>query len=60
MRDGGCAVLLVSVELDEIMALADRIVVMYEGEIVAEINGRDADKTQLGLMMANAHQEDAA
>ena len=60
MRDGGCAVLLVSVELDEIMALADRIVVMYEGEIVAEINGRDADKTQLGLMMANAHQDDAA
>lgn len=60
MRDAGCAVLLVSVELDEIMALADRIVVMYEGEIVAEINGRDADKTQLGLMMANAHKEAAA
>lgn len=60
MRDGGCAVLLVSVELDEIMALADRIVVMFEGRIVAEINGRDADKTQLGLMMANAHQDAAA
>jgi hypothetical protein len=30
---------------------------MYEGRIVAEINGRDANKTQLGLMMANAHQE---
>ncbi len=58
MRDGGCAVLLVSVELDEIMALADRIVVMYEGQIVAEINGRDANKTQLGLMMANAHNDD--
>ncbi len=60
MRDSGCAVLLVSVELDEIMALADRIIVMYEGQIVAEINGRDADKTQLGLMMANAHQDTAA
>jgi simple sugar transport system ATP-binding protein len=60
MRDGGCAILLVSVELDEIMALADRIIVMYEGQIVAEINGRDADKTQLGLMMANAHQDTAA
>lgn len=59
MRDGGCAVLLVSVELDEIMALADRIVVMFEGQIVAQIDGRDADKTQLGLMMANAHQESA-
>lgn len=60
MRDSGCAVLLVSVELDEIMALADRIIVLYEGQIVAQINGRDADKTQLGLMMANAHQDDAA
>ena len=55
MRDKGCAVLLVSVELDEIMALSDRILVMYEGQVVAEVNGRDADKTTLGLMMANAH-----
>lgn len=57
MRDRGCAVLLVSVELDEIMALSDRIVVMYEGQIVAEVAGRDANKTQLGLMMANAHRD---
>ncbi|NND93017.1 MAG: ABC transporter ATP-binding protein [Granulosicoccus sp.] len=56
MRDAGCAVLLVSVELDEIMSLADRIIVMFEGRIVAEVSGREADKTQLGLMMANAHQ----
>ena len=55
MRDAGCAVLLVSVELDEIMALSDRIIVMYEGRIVGELTGRDADKTTLGLMMANAH-----
>ena len=55
MRDAGCAVLLVSVELDEIMALADRIIVMFEGNIVAEVSGADANKTQLGLMMANAH-----
>lgn len=60
MRDGGCAVLLVSVELDEIMALADRIIVMFEGRIVAEVAGRDADKTTLGLMMANAHGDIAA
>lgn len=60
MRDSGCAVLLVSVELDEIMALADRIVVMYEGQIVAEVSGREANKTQLGLMMANAHTDSAA
>ena len=60
MRDAGCAVLLVSVELDEIMALADRIIVMFEGRIVAELAGSDADKTQLGLMMANAHNDVAA
>jgi len=60
MRDGGCAILMVSVELDEIMALSDRILVMYEGEVVAEVDGRDADKTTLGLMMANAHVDSAA
>ena len=60
MRDDGCAVLLVSVELDEIMALSDRIIVMCEGEIVGELRGRDADKTTLGLMMANAHASEVA
>ncbi|MBX2835625.1 MAG: ABC transporter ATP-binding protein [Gammaproteobacteria bacterium] len=55
MRDAGCAVLLVSVELDEIMALSDRVLVMFEGRIVGEMSGKHADKTQLGLMMANAH-----
>jgi len=60
LNDSGCAILLVSVELDEIMALADRIVVMFEGNIVAEVAGRDASKTQLGLMMANAHDQVAA
>ncbi len=54
MRDNGCAVLLVSVELDEIMALSDRIVVMFGGRIVGEVNGANANKTELGLMMANA------
>ena len=60
MRDDGCAILLVSVELDEIMALSDRILVMYEGQIVAEVDGHKADKTTLGLMMANAHVDTAA
>ncbi len=60
MRDSGCAVLLVSVELDEIMALSDRIIVMCEGAIVGEMPGRGADKTTLGLMMANAHQSESA
>jgi len=59
IRDTNCAVLLVSVELDEIMTLSDRILVMFEGRIVGTMNGQDADKTKLGLMMANA-MDDAA
>ncbi len=54
MRDAGSAVLLVSVELEEIMSLADRILVMFEGRIVGDIAARDADEKTLGLMMANA------
>jgi len=60
MRDKGCAVLLVSVELDEIMSLADRILVMFEGRIVGEVAGGEADERMLGLMMANAHESAAA
>ena len=54
-RDAGCAILLVSAELDEIMSLSDRILVMFEGRIVGEVDGRSADERTLGLMMANAH-----
>ena len=59
IRDAGCAVLLVSVELDEIMTLSDHIIVMFEGRIVGTMKGSDANKTTLGLMMANA-LDDAA
>ena len=52
MRDAGCAVLLVSVELDEIMSVSDRIAVMAEGKVVGEIEGADATERALGLMMA--------
>ncbi len=54
-RDAGCGVLLVSVELDEVMSLADRILVMFDGAIVGEVDAKDADERTLGLMMANAH-----
>ncbi|WP_341702233.1 ABC transporter ATP-binding protein [Ferrovibrio sp.] len=54
MRDAGCGILLVSVELDEVMALADRILVMFGGRIVGEVVGSEADERRLGLMMANA------
>ncbi len=53
MRDQGCAVLLVSVELDEIMSLSDRILVMFDGHIVGEVAAEEADEQSLGLMMAN-------
>ena len=59
MRDRGVAVLLISAELDEIMALSDRIAVMYRGEIVATVNRKEATRDQLGLWMAGAHAEAA-
>ena len=52
LRNEGCAILLVSVELDEIMSLSDRILVMNNGQIVGELAREDADETALGLMMA--------
>ena len=52
MRDAGKAVLLVSAELEEILALADRIVVMHEGRIVGEMSAEQADRQKIGLLMA--------
>lgn len=51
-RDKGAAVLLVSAELEEVMSLSDRIVVLFEGEIVGSIAGADATEEGLGLWMA--------
>ncbi|MGO2356072.1 MAG: ABC transporter ATP-binding protein [Marinomonas foliarum] len=58
LRDSGKAILLVSVELDEIMALSDRIIVMFDGAVVGELDAKDADERTLGLMMANAYNEE--
>jgi len=52
-------VLLVSSELDEILALSDRIVVMYRGSIIGEVNGKEATRQQLGLLMAGVKNSDA-
>jgi simple sugar transport system ATP-binding protein len=52
LRDAGKAILLVSCELDEILGLADRIVVMFDGRIVGELDRDRADERALGLMMA--------
>ena len=53
-RDKGRAVLLVSLELDEVMSLSDRILVMYEGEIVGELDPKATTVQELGLYMAGA------
>ena len=53
-RDSGKAVLLVSLELDEVMSLSDRILVMYEGEIVGELDPKTTTIQELGLYMAGA------
>jgi general nucleoside transport system ATP-binding protein len=52
LRDAGCAVLLVSSELDEILALADRVIVMNGGRITGELDIEDCDEKTLGLLMA--------
>ncbi len=51
-RDEGCAVLLVSPELDEVINLSDRIAVMFEGKILATIPAEEATREKLGLLMA--------
>ena len=53
-RDNGTAVLLVSLELDEVMNLSDRILVMYEGQIVGQFDPHQVDVQELGLYMAGA------
>ncbi len=53
-RNQGAAILLISEDLDEILAMADRIVVIFEGRIVGEMAGEAADRDQIGLMMAGA------
>jgi simple sugar transport system ATP-binding protein len=60
MRDRGKAVLLVSVELDEIRALADRILVMFDGTLTGELAGEDADERRIGLLMAGVTEAQAA
>ena len=57
-RDAGKAVLLVSLELDEVMDVPDRILVMYEGEIVGELDPKTATQEELGLYMAGAKRDE--
>ena len=57
-RDAGKGVLLVSLELDEVMNVSDRILVMYEGEIVGEFDPKKVTVEELGLYMAGAKRKE--
>jgi simple sugar transport system ATP-binding protein len=57
-RDEGTAVLIISSELDEVIALGDRVAVMYQGKITAILEPQDATFERLGLLMGGAHPED--
>lgn len=57
-RDAGMAILLISTELDEILNLSDRIIVLYEGQVMGEVSAAEADVEQLGLMMAGTRQHE--
>jgi simple sugar transport system ATP-binding protein len=52
MRDKGCAIILVSVELDEILTLSDRIMVMNNGSSMGIVERKEADARSIGLLMA--------
>ena len=56
-REQGNAILLISEDLDEIMALSDRIAVIFEGQIMGVVDGEEATPEQLGLLMAGVHEE---
>jgi len=53
-RNRGCGILLISEDLDEIVSMSDRIIVMYEGSIVGELSAKEADLETLGLLMSGA------
>ncbi len=57
-RDEGCAILLVSLELEEVMNLSDRILVMHEGEIVGEVDPKNTTLQELGLYMSGAKRDE--
>jgi simple sugar transport system ATP-binding protein len=53
-RDAGAAILLVSLDLDELLTLADRLIVMYRGRVIGEIDGHEATAERIGLMMGGS------
>ena len=59
-RDSGSAILMVSLELDEVMNLSDRILVIFEGRIVAQLDPKQVTVQELGLYMAGSKKEGGA
>ncbi|KAF0226602.1 MAG: simple sugar transport system ATP-binding protein [Erysipelotrichaceae bacterium] len=59
-RDNGKAVLLISLELNEVMNISDRIIVIYEGEIVGEVDPKTVTEQELGLYMAGSKRENVS
>jgi simple sugar transport system ATP-binding protein len=57
LRDEGCAILLVSAELEEVTSLADRLLVIYHGRIVGEVDPRTTSHEEIGLMMTGGRKE---
>ena len=57
-RDRGAAVLLISEDLDEIFNLSDRVIVIYEGAIIGEVDPADANYEEIGLLMAGVSNGD--
>jgi general nucleoside transport system ATP-binding protein len=55
LRDGGCAVLLVSAELEEVMSLSDRLLVIHNGHIAGEVDPKVATAAEVGLLMTRGH-----
>jgi ABC-type uncharacterized transport system ATPase subunit len=55
LRDAGCAVLLVSAELDEVTSLSDRLLVIHNGKIVGEVDPKVATVEEIGLLMTRGH-----
>ncbi|MEN3333781.1 MAG: ral nucleoside transport system ATP-binding protein [Blastocatellia bacterium] len=56
LRDAGCAVLLVSAELEEVLSLSDRVMVIYEGRLVGEVDPKTVSEEEIGLMMTGGRK----
>jgi simple sugar transport system ATP-binding protein len=56
LRDGGCAILLVSAELEEVLSLSDRVLVMYHHQIVGEVDPQQINQAEIGLLMTGGRR----